>query len=90
MDLAVHGGDDERLVDVRPHPSSGDRRFGHQIEPGPDRVAVHGELGHRRGLDDSILRPAIQAAAQVITRESGLQPNLYAGATGRDGTLSAS
>jgi hypothetical protein len=38
-------------------------------------------------LDDSILRPAIQAAAQMISRESGLEANLYAGAAGRERNL---
>ena len=87
MDLAVLRGNHERLVDVRADPAARERRFGHQIEPRPDRVAVNGELGHRRGQDDPVLRPAIQAAAQVISRESGLEPNLDAGAAGRERNL---
>ncbi len=90
VDLAVLRGNHERLVDVGADPPTGERRFGHQIEPRPDRVAVYGELGHGRGQDDPVLRPAIQAAAQVISRESGLEANLDAGAAGANGTLSAS
>ena len=66
VDLAVVGGDQERLVDVRADPPAGDGRLGHQVEPSPDLVAVDGELGRRRRLDDAVLRAAIEAAAQVI------------------------
>jgi hypothetical protein len=78
VDLAILCGDDERLVDVRTDPPSGERRFGLQIKPRPHNVAVYGELGHARGPDDPVLRSAIQAAVQVISRESGLEADLDA------------
>ena len=70
MDLAVGHRDEERLVDVRTDATTRQRRFGHQVESSPNLIAVDGELGHRRSADDLVLRPPIQAAAQVISRET--------------------
>ena len=45
---------------------------------------VHGELRHAGGADDLVLRSIGQAAAQVISRETGLEPHLDAGTPGRE------
>ena len=90
VDLAVGGRDEEGLVDVRAHPAPGQRRLGHQVEPGPHLVADDGEL--RASSPTSMTRycgPPIEAAAQVVSRESGLEADLDAGAVRRERHASA-
>ena len=77
-------GEEERLVDVGANPAAGQRRFGEEVELGPHLVAGDGELRRRRRCDDPVLRAAIEAAAQVISRESRLQADLDAGAVRRE------
>src|SRR4051812_23038162 len=87
MNLAVLGGNEERLVDVGTYPAPCQRGFGEQIESSPHRVAFYRELGNRGVADNPVLRPAIQAAAQVISRKSSLESHLDAGAAGRERNL---
>ncbi len=54
--------------------------FVDQIESSPDPIALDGELRCRRGQNDAVLRTAVQAAPQVISRETRLDPELDASA----------
>src|ERR1700720_3425099 len=65
------------------HPAPRKRPLGHQTESSPHRFAVHGKFRYCGLADDPVLRSAIQAAAQMIFRGSGLEADLYAGAPGR-------
>src|ERR1700712_5544228 len=64
--------DQERLLDMCAHPAPGQRRLGDHIELGTHPVAVDIERGRCARLDEPELRTAIQAAAQVVSGEPGL------------------
>ena len=75
MNLAVAGGNQERLVDVGHDAVPGERGVGDDGERRMHLVAVHDELAIGSAADHAILRSTIQAAAQVISGEAGLEAN---------------
>jgi hypothetical protein len=73
VNLTIRGGDQKGLVDVRTDPPTGDGRLRRQVESCPDSITIDRELWLGGRADHQVLRTAVQAAAQVISREAGLE-----------------
>src|SRR5437588_5636645 len=79
------GRDHEDLVDPRAQPTATEGGLGEHLVHRVHLVAGDAVVRRGRARDDPVLRPAIEAAPQVVSGKTVLDPLLDAGAVLREG-----
>jgi hypothetical protein len=85
VDESVGSGDHEGFVHVCGRSAASHRQSGQDREPGPHVIALYLIVRGRDAADDAVLRPAVQAAAQMISGEPILDTLLDPGAVRGEG-----